>query len=216
MLFGAKCIAQVGIATTSPQQMLHIDGSASGLQTIRIDDLAVTASGTNPGELSTSTSTSDKVLYSDANGDVRVRYIYGDNVKSVVLPSGSQNIKNTSLVDITGASITFTPRHSTVYLSFTITGYNPLTSSIDPLTWFSVGVSRGATNLGNFLSLTGTTDDTTGSAGAASITAANFPITVTPGVPVTIKLRGRNGGINNGDGFTIDRTNYTSYMTILN
>ena len=209
-------IAQVGIGTTNPQQMLHIDGSVAGLQTLRIDDIAVTAGGSNPGELATTSTTTSKALYSDSNGDVKVRYVYGDNMQSVVLASGTQTITNTSLTDITGASITFTPRHSVVYLSFTITGYNPLTTSgLDPLTWFSVGVSRGATNVGNFLSLTGTSDDVTGSAGAASITAANFPITVTPGVSVTIKLRGRNGGINNGDGFRIDRTNYTSYMSIL-
>ena len=137
-------------------------------------------------------------------------------MQSVVLSAGSQNITSTSLVNISGATITFTPRHSVVYISFVITGYNPLaTSSLDPLTWFSVGVSKGATNVGNFLSLTGVSDDVTGSAGAASITASNFPITVTPGTPVTIKLQGRNGGINNGDGFTINKTNYTSYMTIL-
>ncbi|WP_320815259.1 hypothetical protein [Flavobacterium sp.] len=214
-LFANIVTAQVGIGTTNPQQMLHISGTNPGLQTLRIDDCAVTAGGTNPGELATGASTTSKALYSDSNGDIKVRYIYGDNMQSVVLPSGTQNITNTSLIDITGATITFTPRHSVVYLSFSITGYNPLTSGIDPLTWFSVGVSRGATNIANFLSLTGVSDDVTGSAGAASITAANFPITVTPGVSVTIKLRGRNGGINNGDGFTIDKTNYTSYMTIL-
>ena len=215
ILIQTTTFAQVGIGTTNPQQMLHVSGAAAGLQTIRIDDVAVTAGGTNPGELATSTTSSNKTLVVDSNGDIKSRYIYGDNMHSVVLPSGSQNITNTSLVDITGATITFTPRHSVVYLSFTITGYNPLTGGLDPLTWFSVGVSRGGTNVGNFLSLTGTSDDVTGSAGAASITAANFPITVTPGTPVTIKLRGRNGGVNNGDGFTIDKTNYTSYMTIL-
>ena len=216
ILIQITAFSQVGIGTTNPQQMLHVDGTAAGLQTIRIDDVAVTAGGTNPGELATSTTSANKTLVVDSNGDIKSRYIYGDNMQSVVLASGTQTITNTSLTDITGASITFTPRHSVVYLSFTITGYNPLTTSgLDPLTWFSVGVSRGATNVGNFLSLTGTSDDVTGSAGAASITAANFPITVTPGVSVTIKLRGRNGGVNNGDGFTIDRTNYTSYMSIL-
>jgi hypothetical protein len=195
--------------------MLHISGTNAGLQTLRIDDVAVTAGGTNPGELATSTTSANKTLVVDSNGDIKSRYVYGDNIQSVILPAGSQNITNPSFYDITGATITFTPRHTTVYLSFTITGYNPLSGGLDPLTWFSVGVSRGGTNIANFLSLTGTSDDVTGSAGAASITAANFPITVTPGTPITIKLRGRNGGINNGDGFTIDKTNYTSYMTIL-
>ncbi|MGB1270353.1 MAG: hypothetical protein ACPG45_11515, partial [Flavobacteriaceae bacterium] len=198
--------AQVGVGTTNPLQELHIAGTSS---TIRIDGLN-SANNTNNNGIDIAP------VAVNALGDLQVRTpIYGDNIQSVILPNGSQNITSTSLVNITGATITFTPRHSVVYLSFTITGYNPLTSSIDPLTWFSVGVTNGGVNVGNFLSLTGTTDDVTGSAGAASITAANFPLTVTPGVPVTIRLRGRNGGINNGDGFTIDRTNYTSYMTIL-
>ena len=114
--------AQVGIGTTTPLQQLHLDGTAAGLQTIRIDDCAVTAAGTNPGELATTNTTANKALYSDVNGDLQVRYIFGDNTQSVILPAGSQNINNTSLTDITGATITFTPRHSTVYLSFAISG----------------------------------------------------------------------------------------------
>ena len=205
-IFVQNNYAQVGIGTTSPLQELHIAGTTS---TIRIDGLNNTNNTNNNG-------TDLAPIAVNASGDLQVRTpIYGDNIQSVILPNGSQNITSNSLVNITGATITFTPRHSVVYLSFTITGYNPLTSSIDPLTWFSVGVTNGGTNVGNFLSLTGTSDDITGSAGAASITAANFPLTVTPGVPVTIRLRGRNGGVNDGDGFTIDRTNYTSYMTIL-
>lgn len=198
--------AQVGIGTTNPLQELHIAGTSS---TIRIEGLNSTNNSNNNGIDIANVAV-------NTSGDLQVRTpIYGDNIQSVILPSGTQNITSTSLTNITGASITFTPKHAVVYLSFTITGYNPLSSSIDPLTWFSVGVTNGGTNVGNFLSLTGTSDDVTGSAGAASITAANFPLTVTPGVPVTIRLRGRNGGVNHSDGFTIDRTNYTSYMTIL-
>jgi hypothetical protein len=207
--------AQVGIGTTSPQQRLHISGSDSGLQTIRIDDLAVTSGGTNPGEIASTTTTTSKALYADSNGDIKVRSVYGDNMQTVTLSSGSQNITSTSLTDITGASITFTPKHSTVFLSFAISGYNPLTSGGRPLSWFVVGVSNGSSNVGNFLSLSSATDDTTGSSGAATVSAANFPLTVTPGTPVTIKLRGRVGGLNHSDGFTINRTDYTSYMTIL-
>ena len=99
-LFALETNAQVGIATTNPQQMLHVDGTAAGLQTIRVDDIAVTAGGTNPGELATTTSTTNKALYADTNGDIRVRYVYGDNNQSVILPSGTQNITSTSLTDI--------------------------------------------------------------------------------------------------------------------
>ncbi len=203
----------VGIGESNPQQKLHIDGDDAGIQTIRVEDMAVTAAGTNDAELATTNSTAGKAVYADANGDLAVRYVYGDNVQSTVMSGASQNITSGTLVDINGASITFTPRHSVVYLSFSISGYNPLTAS-DNSSWFVVGVDNGGSNVGNFLSLTAENDDVTGSSGAATITAAHFPLTVTPGVPVTIKLQGRNGGVSSTEGFTIDKANYTSYMTI--
>lgn len=206
--------AQVGIGTTTPQQELHISGTTAGLQTIRIDDCAVTIGGTNPGELATTTTTTSKAVYSDTNGDLQVRYAYGDNTQSIILPTGTQNIDNTTLTDITAATITFTPRHSTIYLSFAISGYNPLCNT-NQQSYFIVGVNNNGSNVGNFLSLSATTDDLTGASGAATITAANFPLTVTPGSPVTIKLQGRDGGTVHDCGFTIDTTNYSSYITIL-
>ena len=217
MFFADASTNRVGIGTTTPQNTLHLDGSSAGLQTIRIDDCAVTSAGTNSGELATTNSTSNKALYSDVNGDVQVRYVLGDNIQSVTLSGADQNINNTNLRDINGATITFTPRHSTVYLSFAISGYNPLSggSGADQQSWFSVGVTNGGTNVANFLSMSASADDTLGATGAATITAANYPISVTPGVSVTIKLRGRDGGNNHQSGFTIDKTNYTSYMTIL-
>ena len=217
LLFADASENRIGIGTDAPDQSLHIDGSDSGLQTLRIDDLAVTTSGTNPGELATTNSTSNKALYSDTNGDVKARYIYGDNMQSVTLSGSNQTINNTSLRDITGASITFTPRHSTIYLSFAVSGYNPLSgaSGLEQQSWFSVGVTNGGANVANFVSMSASADDTLGASGAATITAANFPLTVTPGVSITIKLRGKDGGNNHQSGFTIDKTNYTSYMTIL-
>lgn len=142
---------------------------------------------------------------------------YGNNIQSVILPTGTQNVTGSTHTDITGATITFTPRHSTVYLSFTISGYNPLTggSGGDQLSWFSVRVINGSTNTGNFVSISAASDDISGAVGASTITAANYPLTVTPNVPVTIKLQGTNGGVEFSSGFTIDRTNYTSFMTIL-
>jgi len=217
VLFADASANRIGIGTTTPQQFLHINGSSAGLQTLRIDDCAVTSAGTNSGELATTNSTSNKALYSDVNGDVQVRYVYGDNIQSVTLSGADQNINNTNLRNINGATITFTPRHSTVYLSFAISGYNPLSggSGSDQQSWFSVGVSNGGANVANFLSMTASADNTLGATGAATITAANYPLSVTPGVSVTIRLRGRDGGNNHQSGFTIDKTNYTSYMTIM-
>lgn len=144
---------------------------------------------------------------------------YGDNMQSVILPSGTQNITATggTHTDITGASITFTPRHATIYLSFTVSGYNPLdgVNGPDQKSWFAVRVLNDGVNTANFVSISAANDDLSGAVGASTITAANFPLTVTPNVPVTIKLQGTTGGVTFEDGFTIDRTNYTSFLTIL-
>jgi hypothetical protein len=206
----------VGIGESAPLQKLHINNDGAGLQTIRIEDLSTGADGdfgaTSGANMQTN-ATTNKVVYVDANGDMTARYAYGDNVQQVILPNGSQNINTAGLTDITGASITFTPRHSTVYLSFAISGYNPLSSGIQS-SFFIVNVDRGGTSLGNFLSLSAERDASS-STGAATVGASNFPITgLTPGTPVTIKLRGRRGGSAAASGFLIDRTGYTSYMTI--
>jgi len=204
--------SNVGIGKTVPVQRLHLGNNIAGAEIIRVEDYAVTAGSTNAGELATTNTSTGKALYSDANGDLKVRYVYGDNTQSTILAAGTQNITTTALTDITGATITFTPRHSTVYLSFAISGYNPL-SGANPRGWIVVNVDRGGTNVGNFLNLNATNDGS-GSSGAATVSAGNFPISVTPGVSVIIKLRGRVSATGNGN-FTIDKTNYTSYMTIL-
>lgn len=206
----------VGIAETNPQQRLHIGSVDATIQTIRVADMA-TNGDADFGKTSNQTNTTTgRSVYVDANGDMSARYAYGDNTQSVILASGTQNITSTTLVDITGASITFTPRHSTVYLSFSIAGYNPLVGTPRPQTWFVVSLDVAGSTRASFLSMSATTDDLTGSVGAATVSAGNFPITgLTPGTPVTIKLRGRVGGNNHTAGFTIDRTDYTSFITIL-
>lgn len=203
----------IGLGINTPGSRLHLANvNPSLIETIRIEDMAVTTTATNNAELATTTTTTNKAVYVDNNGDLKSRYAYGDNTQSVVLSGASQDITSTSLTDITGASITFTPRHAVVYLSFAISGYNPLNSTPQQ-SWFVVGVDKDGTTIGNFLSLSATQDNGAAS-GAATIAAGHYPITVTPGVPVTIKLRGRRGGTNSNLGFRVDKTNYTSYMTI--
>lgn len=202
----------VGIGEASPAQKLHIDGSASGLQTIRIEDCAVTAAGSNPGEDAPTATTTKKAVYTDANGDLTVRYVYGDNVQSAVLSSGTQLVTSTTLVDIAGTSITFTPRHPIVYISFTVSGNSPLTNTQSA--WLVVSIDKDGSTAASFLNLSAEQDDLEGSSSAATVTAANFPLAVTAGTSVTIKLRARVGGADATDGFTIDKANYTTYITI--
>jgi hypothetical protein len=138
-------------------------------------------------------------------------------MKSVVLPAGSQNIQGATRTNITGATLTFTPKHTTVYLSFTISGYNPLdcANSFEQLSWFGVHIIKDGVNVGSFVSLSAASDDLTGAVGAANVSAAHFPIAVTPGVATTIRLQGNTGGAEHSCGFTIDAVNWTSYLTIL-
>lgn len=202
--------SQVGIGTTNPLQQLHISGNEAGLQTLRIDDIAVTTNGSNPGELATTINSANKALYADVRGDIRSRYVLGDNTQSIII-TGPQNINNTTLTDIAGASITFTPRHSTVYLSLSISGDIPsgcVNSSVQE-SWFAVGVSVNGSNVANFSSMSASTNSS-----SSTITVAQLPLTVNAGSSVTINLQGRDGGTVHDCGFTIDSNNLTSYMTI--
>ena len=201
--------AQVGIGNTNPQQELHISGSSS---TIRVEGLNSTNNTNNNG-------TDLAPVVVDANGDFTIASpMYGENMQYIVLPIGSQTIISTSLTNIIGATVTFTPKHATIFVSFAVSGYNPLCFA-DQQSYFVAGLSKDGTNVGNFLSMSASTStdvsDATFATGAATITAANFPLTVTPGVSVTIQLQGRVGGSVHDCGFEINKTNYTSYITIL-
>jgi hypothetical protein len=209
--------AQVGIGTSNPQAELHVAGSKTGIQTLRIDDLAVTTGGTNPGELATSSTTVKKTVYIDESGNLWSSDAYGSSMKSVSLSATTQNIQGATRTDITGATITFIPKHTIVYLSFTISGYNPLdcAESLEQLSWFGVHVIKDAVKVGSFVSLSAASDDITGAVGAANVSAAQFPITVIPGVSTTIKLQGNTDGAEDSCGFTIDAVNWTSYLTIM-
>ncbi len=212
----ANLFAQnVGIGESNPLQKLHVDGSPPGLQTIRVEDMGAgqaadfsQASGAN---IQTS-STVGKSVYVDASGDMTSRYAYGDNIQSLTLTTGTQTLSTTTLVDLTGAAITFTPRHPIVYLSFAISGYNSLAGT-EAKGWAVVSVLKGATVVGSFLNMSGA-NDVNGQYGAATIGAGMYPITVTPGTSVTIKLQGRTVDATTDGRFTIDKANYGNYMTI--
>jgi hypothetical protein len=209
----------VGIGTSNPQAELHVAGSKTGIQTLRIDDLAVTTGGTNPGELATSSTTVKKTVYIDESGNLWSSDAYGSSMKSVVF-STAQNIVGSTKTNITGAALTFTPKHEVVYLSFAVSGYNRLTCGSGPNntnqhSWFGVHVIKDNVTVGSFVSLSATTNEGVGSVGAANNGAAQFPINVTPGVPTTIKLQGNNGGLAYGCGFTINNGGWSSYMSIM-
>lgn len=211
--------AQVGIGTSNPQAELHLAGNKTGIQTLRIDDLAVTADGSNPGELATTSTTVKKTVFIDESGNLWSSDAYGSSMKSVVF-STPQNIAGSTQTDITDATLTFTPKHQVVYLSFAVSGYNPLVcgpgnNTRDQHSYFVVHVIKDGVTVGSFVCLSATTNEGVGSVGAANNGAAQFPISVIPGALTTIKLQGNNGGLAFECGFTINNGGYTSYMTIM-
>jgi len=182
--------SNVGIGETAPVQRLHIDDDDTNLQTIRVEDLAVTAAGTNEGELPTTTTTDNKAVYVDANGDFQSRYVYGDNVQYAV---GQTNIaiNTNTFTDVPDLSITFTPRHPVVFVTFSMSGAASI-PTIEHMI-LSARLVKDGTPLGGTGALTTDATDFT-SLSAYNLQMVSYPVSVTPGVSTTIKVQWARGG----------------------
>jgi len=127
---------------------------------------------------------------------------YGDNIQTV---KGTTNttiyayLDTVSFTDMNSMTITFTPNHSTVYLSFSAAGYvSPLinnTAATTNQTAVYFRVRNGSTTLGHTISVA-SDYDFDDIFGEAVLTAWNahftmFPVTVTPGVSTTLKIQWR-------------------------
>ena len=179
----------VGISTTTPLQKLHISGAAAGLQTIRIEDLA-SGSGA-PGDLGPlPAGTNEKVVYVDANGDMRARLSY-DNIQSVVGTTDAtlavQNVWN----NVPQLTITFIPKHSTVFVSYSMSGYvNVATFSMSGV-YTRLNVN-GVTQAGCMSAAEDYDMDDLGDQNLTSgwnVNMVFYPVTVTPGVSTTINIQ---------------------------
>lgn len=115
---------------------------------------------------------------------------YGTNNQGV---TGTTNcsINSTTFTDMPQMSITFTPVHSTVYVNFTMAGYESVSSWAQQYVDFRIlrnGVVVGGANC------------TAGDADYADLVtsfngALNLAVPVTPGVSTTIKVQWRRDGI---------------------
>ncbi len=119
---------------------------------------------------------------------------YGDNIQNAV---GTTDISTTSTspVDMDQMSITFTPNHETIYVTFSAAGHMP--GFEQPNQVYSefrlVNVTAGNTVLaGTNTLVTDEDDDIVGTAWDAQI--AMFPVTVIPGTPVTLKMQWLRSG----------------------
>ena len=197
----------LGIGTNNPDQKLHLDDEGSGLETIRVEDLGSGNEGDfsqTSGGNAQSNSTSNRVVYVDNNGDMTARYVYGDNVQSVI---GTSNISTSSnsFSDVQALTITFTPRHSVVYVTFSISGAGQLPNATRSY-WLLARLVKDGTPLKG----TGTvvTDRHSGGVNSAyNVSMNNYPVSVTRGVPTTIKVQWRIGGTNTGTARCFATTN---------
>lgn len=194
----------VGIGESAPVQKLQVNDDAVGtLTTIRIEDCATGKEGDYGSTSRQTNSTAPalsaplagqaKTVYADGNGDLFARYVYGDNIQNVN-PKSDYNLVAVTTTILQGMTITFTPRHSIVYLTYSFSGANNLAGANN-----SVGgwVTAQAYLNGTALQGTGTASGPLKVYSAADATeysayglSANMiPVSVTPGVPLTIDIR---------------------------
>lgn len=125
---------------------------------------------------------------------------YGDNIQSVKGTSDA-SVNSSTYADMPDMSITFTPNHSTVYVNFSASGFMDLTGVFRPegsMGLFRlINVTAGSTVEAGFMTLV--TDynsdgfwETVGTGYNATLNM--FPVTVTPGVPVTLKIEWARDG----------------------
>lgn len=123
---------------------------------------------------------------------------YGDNIQSVVGTSDT-SINTNIFTDMADMSITFTPKHSTIYLSFSAAGFADIASGFQMYADFRlVNVTAGNTVIAGTNTLT-TDFDFDDVFGILTLTSWNaqlvmFPVNVTPGVSTTLKIQWRRDG----------------------
>jgi hypothetical protein len=120
---------------------------------------------------------------------------YGDNVQYAI-SDGSTNPLDISIgggagfANMSGMSITFTPVHSVVFLSFSASG---ATSNEGSAAFVECRLMKGATVLAGTVSLS---DESDGGGGTDAAWNCNMyiPVTVTPGVSITLNIQWEYAG----------------------
>jgi hypothetical protein len=129
---------------------------------------------------------------------------YGKNIQS---STGTTDITkgNNNFSDMQAMTISFIPKHSTVYLNFSASGYADTTSL--PSGMFAnfriVNVTASNTVLAGTSSMVTDYDDVDGIQSSWNASFAMYPISVTPGTSTTIKIQWRRDG-----NFTSDLYNF--------
>lgn len=122
---------------------------------------------------------------------------YGDNIQSVVGTSDI-SINTGTPTDMATMSITFTPKHATIFVNFGAAGHADVGSLSRAGTYVDFQVLKDGVIIGGTTSIT-TDYDRDDIAGIYKIVSWNahmtmYPISVTPGVSTTIKVQWSRGG----------------------
>jgi hypothetical protein len=175
---GASSTVKVGVGTTAPTERLEVQGS------VKIVDGSQGAT---------------KVLMSDAVGKGTWTDIYGSN-NQYAEGSTDISINTTTWTDMTGMSITFTPKHTAVYIYMTASGDIDVAAAGVEMGFVKCRVtnSTATTIYGKSVGIATDYDDVNGGNGAWTCSIVCRVTGLTVGTSTTLKVQWARGGTNPG------------------
>ncbi len=175
LAFVVKGTGNVGINTASPAERLEVQGS------VKIVD---------------GTQGATKVLMSDAGGKGSWADVYGSNIQ---FAEGTTDVtmNSTTFADLPGMTITFTPKHTTVYINVTVSGDMDVSAAGAAMGFTKCRVTdAGATTIyGKVVSIATDYDGSTKN-GAWNCSIVCRATGLTVGTATTIKVQWARGGSN--------------------
>jgi hypothetical protein len=167
----ATASTKVGIGTTAPSERLEVQGS------VKIVD---------------GTQGATKVLMSDAGGKGAWTDVYGSNIQYAE-GTTDVNMNSATFADMPGMTITFTPKHTTVYINVTASGDMDLGGTANGFVKCRVTNSAVSTIYGKVVSIA-TDQSSSGTVGAWNCSIVCRATGLTVGTSTTIKVQWSRGG----------------------
>lgn len=191
---GATANTRVGIGTTAPAQSFDVFSrfqvNTNG-DAVRIKNV--------PYSWPASQGASTTFLQNDGSGNLSWTDVYGSNIQYV---EGSTDITiaSTTFADMAGMSITFTPKHSTVYIYMTASGDVNVGAAGTQMGYVKCRVTNNAGTViyGRAVSIATDADDVNGENGAWNCSIVCRATGLTVGSSTTLKVQWSNGGTNAG------------------